>query len=163
MRAYSISSRRFVLPWDPVSEKTTTGSSVNKDKKNGPDLLLAPAHSFMLSSRLVLLSKLSKLSELLLQRPSHGYSPSHKRRQRHQGKPRYPPLHYDHRFTFHSILPRLIRLPAASHVTPNLSAASATVTLSITISAPDYPLSPTGSACVANVAFGYRRPVRTAA
>ena len=117
----------------------------------------------MLSSRLVLLSKLSKLSELLLQRPSHGYSPSHKRRQRHQGKARYPPLHYDHRFTFHSILPRLIRLPAASRVTPNLSAASATVTLSITISAPDYPLSPTVSACVANVAFGYRRPVRTAA
>ncbi len=58
-----------------------------------------------LTSQLVLLSKLGKLSKLLLQSPSRsrGYSPSHKRRQRHQGKARYPPLHSDHRFPFHSI------------------------------------------------------------
>src|SRR4028118_1034414 len=82
-----------------------------------------------LTSQLVLLGKLSKRSKLLLQRPSHGYSPSHKRRQRHQGNPRYPPLHYDHRFASHSILPRLMRLRRASWVTPSLSAASATVAL----------------------------------
>jgi hypothetical protein len=54
--------------------------------------------------------------------------------------------------------PLLMRLRTASRATHRLSAASATVTLANTISAPDYPALPTLSLDVADLSEGQTKP-----